>query len=198
MKAYSFAFPQRGPDLHKALFNQLKEKNNHDFDQKNENRAKLIFHGIENRIMARSAIKPQGLISKEEILNVEQGSKIKGYVTLSRMKQSYLSKSEIDSFTQEKGREPSKKELYPYINLEGDRLEEYLSNLFIKAGLQMDHFIDLDNGQIHFSKTKTTFKAMDIVFEATITDLSEFEHAWFNGIGRYKTMGFGMLRVVKK
>lgn len=197
MKAYNFAFPQKGPDLHEALFNALKQKGNRDFDLKNENRTKIIFHSIADKIMVRSAIKPDGIISREEILEVTNGDQIKGIVTLSQYKQSFLSLEQIEAFTASKGRKPNKKEIYPYVLLTEDRLNEYVHNIFERAGMKLTKFIDIDSGDRHFKKNNMKFKAIDIVFEATVTDLSAFEPAWFNGIGRYKTMGFGMLRVVK-
>ncbi|EOZ8645473.1 hypothetical protein ACQWTT_001224 [Acinetobacter baumannii] len=196
MKAYNFAFKQVGQDLHSTLFNNLKRLQNHDFDLKNENRAKLIFHSVNERIMVRSPIKPSGIDSIEENLNVEKGSKIKGVVTLSQIKQCYLSKEEIANFIKEKGREPKGKEIYPYILMTGERLDQYIINLFEKAGMLLDKFIHIENGSRYFRKTDTSFKAIDVIFEASITDLDAFEKAWYTGIGRYKTMGFGMLRVV--
>ncbi|MBF4453925.1 hypothetical protein IRT38_00655 (plasmid) [Acinetobacter sp. SK-43] len=196
MKAFNFAFKQAGPDLHTTLFNNLKRLNNHDFDLKNENRAKLVFHSINERIMVRSAIKPSGITSIEETLDVEQGNRIKGTVTLSQIKQCYLSKDEIANFIKEKGREPNNKEIYPYLLMTGERLDQYIVTLFAKSGMNLEKFIHIENGSRYFKKTDTSFKAIDVVFEAKITDIQLFEKAWYNGIGRYKTMGFGMLRVI--
>lgn len=196
MKAFNFAVLQRGNDVHNTLFDTLKILKNHDFDLKNKNCSKITFCTLSDKIFVRSPIKPKGIPSREENLNVSLGTSIKGVVTLSQLKQCYFSKEEIMDFTVKHQREPTKTEAYPYILLEGDRLNRYIEDALCNAGLNLKKYTHVENGYRYYAKARKSFKAIDVMFEATISDLEKFEDAWFKGIGRNKTIGFGMLRVV--
>lgn len=200
MQAYLIFLPQQGNDLHGTLFNAFRHFGIKDFLPDNPDRKSIVFHTNGKHIIARAnaPLKNNQIPFVEETLDVKEGDTIRGIVTLSRDRQIMIPKEERLAFIKNNGRLPKTNENHKYIRMTDDDLNEYIPGLLAKAGLVEIKF-KATNSPLNYqlmSKRKKSFKTVDINFEAKVADLTIFEHAWLNGIGKTKTYGFGMIRAV--
>lgn len=200
MQAYLIVLPQQGNDLHGTLFNALRQAGIKDFLPENPDRKSIVFHTNGKHIIARTngVLENSPIPMISETLNVNEGDRIRGVVTLSRDRQTMIAPEDRAAFLEKHGRLPKTSENHKYIRMTDDDLSEYIPSLFAKAGL-VDVQFKPSNSPLSYqqmAKRKKSFKTVDINFEAKIADLVAFEQAWFNGIGKTKTYGFGMIRAV--
>lgn len=201
MIGYHMAIPYVDSDVHGAVFRTMASANIRDFLPDNPNRKSIVFAPFNEYIIIRSSGDIPKALAKKVTLDVTCGDSITGSVTLSRNLQVMRSKEERMAFEKQHGRKAKNAENHDYIRLEGERLDNYLSKLFTKAGLSdFEYKEGVSTRKEHAIKRSNISKpleTMEISFTAKIVDLEAFENAWLNGIGRYKTYGFGMLRVSK-
>lgn len=201
MIGFHMAIPYIDSDVHGAVFRTLAAAKIRDFFPDNPNRKSIVFAPFNEYIIIRSSGDVPKASAKKVTLDVVSGDSITGSVTLSRDLQIMRSKEERMAFEKKHGRRAKNAENHEYIKLEGERLDNYLTKLFTKAGLSdFEYKEGVSTRKHHLAKRGDTAKpleTMEISFTAKIVDLEAFEHAWLNGIGRYKTYGFGMLRVSK-
>ena len=200
MKANLFFLPQRGNDLHMTLFKKFECEGIQHFLPDNPNRKTLTFHTNGKYIIGRTntPLDSIPLPMTVEVLDVVNGSKITGNVTLSRDRKIMTSPEERAEFISKHNRLPKSGENHRNIRMTDEQVLEYTPRLFEKAGLNIEVFNIVDSPLNYqaMSKRKKNFKTMDISFTATVTDIAAFESAWLNGIGQFKTYGFGMIRAV--
>lgn len=201
MKAMMFMLPQQGSDLHSTLFNKLRELRINDFCPSNPERNRIVFYSNGQFIVARCSapINSTLLPLIDENLNVEKGSRIKAIVTLNRDRQIMCSKDERVAFIEKHGRLPKSSENHKYIRMSDIQVAEYAPIILERAGLRI---IDLKVSPSPITKISMTkrglhYKPVDVSFEAEIMDLEAFSKAWYEGVGRTKTYGFGMIRAVQ-
>lgn len=197
LNAFNFFIPKRDNDIHGTLFSTLTLAGSKDFLPNNQegNKVQLATDGF--NIICRSTLKPSGIIKViEEKIEVEEGSIIQGVVTLSNYKQCAFTKAEMESFIATHNRKPRSSESHPYRFLNDEEFTEYFISLFAKNGMELIRHFSNPNpvGTFKMAKAKKYFRANDVSFQAKITDLELFKNAWFNGIGRAKTYGFGLIR----
>lgn len=180
LSAYKFAINRNSPDAHGQLFQFFKDKNIVDFTEN-----KLVFIASESFILVRCSKEIVGIPSVNEV--VELNDKIKGNVLLSTLVQKRFYSN--GSSTQK------------YVNLSENKtwLNEHITNLLEKAGLKNIKFTySRSSGVLALQKIrKTLLPVIDVEFEADIENASLLEKSWLNGIGRQKTYGLGMLRVMR-
>lgn len=200
MKAALFMLPQQNNDLHSTLFNTLRELGIKDFLPSNPDRKRIVFYSNGKFIVARfsSPVEQSQIPVIEETLDVKQGSQITAIVTLNRDRQILIPKEEREAFIAAKGRLPKSSENHKYIRMTDEDLAEYAPALLGKAGLKI---IELKIApspitKILMKKHGLYYKPVDVSFKAEITDIEAFTKAWYEGVGRTKTYGFGMIRAV--
>lgn len=198
LKAYNFFIPKRNNDLHGTLFSTLTLAGVKDFVPENPNRSKVQLATDGFNIICRASTQPNHPIaSREEVLEVNAGDTVRGIVTLSSYKQCAFTKEETEEFKRKHNRMPTSTESHPYKMLNDDEFRDLYTKLLANAGLEITRHVVNPNpvGAFKMAKAKKFFKALDVAFEAKVTDLEKLEFVWFNGIGRVKTYGFGMIRI---
>lgn len=198
LKAYHFYIPKRDNDLHGTLFATLTLAGVVDFVPHNPNRIKVQLATDGFNIICRASKQPNHPIaSKEYVLDVNTGDTVRGIVTLSSYKQCAFTAEETEAFKRKHNRMPKSSESHPYKMLNEEEFCELYTRLLANAGLDVTRHIVNPNpvGAFKMAKASKFFKALDVSFEAKVTDLEKLEFAWLNGIGRAKTYGFGMIRI---
>lgn len=198
LSAYSFALRTQGNDLHGTLFSTLELAGIKDFTPQSPNPKKIIFHCENFYIFCRTEHKPNAMISvKEETLNVEVGSLIDVDVTLSNYRQCGLTKQEAQEYLEKHGKQATGTASRRYRLLNEEQFEEMYMRLFKQSGMKVHESSFKRHPACNFrmSKGDKFFNALEVNVKATIEDLELFRAAWYNGIGRTKTYGFGKLRV---
>lgn len=198
LKAYNFFIPKRDNDLHGTLFSTLTLAGVKDFVPTNPNRSKVQLATDGLNIICRASKEPNfPILSKPEVLNIECGNTVRGLVTLSNYKQCCFTADETAKFKAKHNRLPTSTEAHPYKILNDQEFENLYTHLLERAGLKISRHVVNQNpaGVLKMAKVKKVFKALDVAFEADVTDLEKLEFAWHNGIGRAKTFGFGMIRI---
>lgn len=197
LNAYNFFMPKRDNDIHGTLFTTLTMAGSKDFLPNNPegNKVQLATDGF--NIICRSKLKPSGKFkSIEETIEFDEGSVIRGIVTLSNYKSCAFTKADLESFIAQHNRKPKYSETHPYRFLNDEEFTEYYVKLFEKNGMHITRHFSAPNpaGSLKMEKAKKYLRANDITFEAKILDVELFKNAWLNGIGRSKTYGFGLIR----
>lgn len=201
MKASLLMLPQQNSDLHSTLFNMLRQLGIKDFLPNNVDRKRIVFHSNGKFIVARlSEPLDQAVVPLiEENLDVQNSDHITAIVTLNRDRQIMISPEERKLFQERFNRLPKSSESHKYIRMTDDDLIEYVPKLLEKAGLKVGELKITESPlpKITMKKRGFYYKPVDISFSAEIIDITAFSKAWYEGIGRTKTYGFGMIRAVK-
>lgn len=198
MIGFIFALRKHDYDIHSTVFNLFKALKIKDFTPNHPETKPIIFHVNGDHIICRTNAQVAGIPVKEEHFDVTSGDFIEGTVTLPRdVPKLTMTKDQFDDFLKKNGRKPKYTESHKYTRLTDEQLPEYALNILVKAGLEIQE-IKFSDGAYHLiSGRGKSLKAVDVHFKAQIKDFPLFEQAWFNGIGRNKTYGFGMLRAIK-
>ncbi|WP_436659651.1 hypothetical protein [Acinetobacter sp. P1(2025)] len=192
-----FAIRKTSSDLHTKVFDTLRNAGIAEFSK--EGGQKIIFASKEERIVARVACELPSVKTIREELDVAKGSRIKFLLTLpTEVVRAYPSERNRE-FMRLNNRMPSYRESHTTVFYEADSPEykEYVLGLLGRNGLT-DISIDslLYHAPVYVSKKNRVVHCCDVVATATISDFEVFSTAWFNGVGRLKTYGFGMIRAV--
>lgn len=198
MKGFIFALRKQNYDYHSTVFNLLKSLNIKDFTPNHTDSKPLLFHVNGQYIICRTSAEVAGIPLTEQVLEVDVGDLLEGTVTLPRdTPKITMDKQQFDEFVKNKGRKPKYAESHKYTRLTDDEIPKYATKLLEKAGLDIQELKFTDGGYHLISGRGKSIKSVDIHFTVKVHDLAQFEQAWFNGIGRNKTYGFGMIRAVK-
>lgn len=198
MKGYIFALKKHDYDLHSTVFNLLKANGIKNFTPEYHNTQPIVFHVDGQYIICRTTSAVEKIPVQVQELDITDNDVIKGIVTLPRdLPKLLMDKNQFDEFIEKNGRKPKYSESHKYVRLADEELPEYANKLLQKSGLIVDEMKFTDNGYRLISGRNKSLKAVDVHFKATVQDLTLFEKAWFGGIGRNKTYGFGMIRAVK-
>lgn len=198
MKGYIFALKKHDYDLHTTVFNLMKAYKIKHFTPEHPETKPLVFHLNGEYIICRTTSKVDPIPVQVQELEVEKNEVIEGTVTLPRdIPKLVMNKAQFEEFIQKKGRKPKYSETHKYMRLTDEELPDYANKLLQKSGLDVLEMKFSDNGYRLISGRNKSLKAVDVHFKATIQDITQFEQAWFNGIGRNKTYGFGMIRAIK-
>lgn len=198
MKGYIFALKKHDYDVHTTVFNLLKSLNIKHFTPSHHDPKPIVFHLNGQYIICRTNSKVDPIPVEGQELDVDGGDFIEGTVTLPRdIPKLIFNKEQVDEFILKHRRKPKYTESHKDVRLTDEQLPEYAEKILNKAGLEIHEIKFSDDGYRLISGRNKSIKAVDVHFKAKISDLSLFEQAWFNGIGRNKTYGFGMIRAVK-
>lgn len=198
MKSYIFALRKQDYDLHSTVFSLFKALNIRDFTPNHPDKKTILFYANKQFIICRTNGQIDGIPLKEEFCDFKKNEMITGSITLPRdTPKSIMTKAQFDAYVEKHGRKPKYSQQVKYHRLLDEEIPEYATRLLNTAGLEIQQLKFNDGSDFAVSGRNKAIRSVDIHFDAKIVDIDAFKNAWFNGIGRNKTYGFGMLRVVK-
>lgn len=197
MKSYIFALKRQNYDIHGTVFNLLKAYNIKDFTPNNPNKKPITFYDNGDYIVCRTNAMVSNIPMQVEEVNFNEGDELEMHVNLPRVyPKSILNKQQIDEFIKEKNRKPKHSEAFQYKILSDDEVVSYATDVLQRAGLEAKDLKVFDGRFYLVTGRNKALKSAEIRFRAKVIDVKALENAWFVGVGRNKTYGFGTLRVI--
>jgi hypothetical protein len=199
LDSYLFAFERNSNDIHSQVFNTLKDSKIIDFTNKAIDKKPILLFATAQQIICRTNAHVVGISTKESRLEVELDDHLKGILTIPMdLPRMVMNMEQVAEYIKEHNKKPKYNQTHKYYRMNEEQAKEYALNQLNKAGLEVLEDLRLiDVGKRQVSGTKKVIKAMDVGFRAKITDLDKLKFAWFHGVCRNKTYGFGMIRAIK-
>lgn len=188
LKGYLFALPKRGNDLHSQVFKALKTAHVSQFTKE-----KLQLCAVDDLIICRSnnPVENGKIATVVESYTFSEGDKVPFTISLTPKVEVAL-RDETGRFYH------PKRSKYVSMDPESEDFKEYLTTLFEKHGMsRITSLLIQEEPLVYVNKAHRCFPCAKIVGETRITNEEKFANAFQRGIGRQKTYGFGMLRVIR-
>ncbi|HFG7030432.1 TPA: type I-E CRISPR-associated protein Cas6/Cse3/CasE [Acinetobacter baumannii] len=156
-----------------------------------KNHRMVQFVELEDYIFARLNDAPTSLRSKKLALNIKEKEKVQIVVNFPGVFEARTSKDQ------------NGKEIFlPRKYLSNSEKLEYAKNILeCKGGVLLESIAltENDNRTVHFRKRGKSISLLsyEVRVIASVKDIKLFKNAFYNGLGKRKTWGFGMLRVEK-
>lgn len=182
--SYNFVLPRHPKmDDHSHLFRVLKSNGIH---KQSTDDFRIQFVTKQGYIFCRSPLELPNIPSKVQAHQFEPNQTIQLAVVMSNKQRHYRFENGLT-------KEFSRTLVSPI------EISEYFTKFFKKHGLEISA-LESKNAPSQFvnplKKPSFTISCLDLVFTAKIVDLNLFLKAWTVGVGRQKTYGLGMLRVI--
>lgn len=175
LKSWLIAIPQQGNTAHMQLFTKLKA-DKQDWSSREGNRL-VQFVVINGIIIARVNQMPIEIPSVEYKIEVKNKQKVKLVIRWMRNNN-------------------KRKPPYTVTPQSDEKIMQSVSESLQQNGVNVESIDVVDvTPEIMFAKNKyIKLPAVDVGVIGEIQDVNKFAQAWYRGLGRYKTYGFGMIR----
>lgn len=182
VNAWLAALPVRGKSAHHQLFTALK-RDGQDWSESSHVR-KVQFTVTHGHIVARMNQQPSSIPCKPVSLAVNSGDTFQIQVRIA---------GQMPSRTFQGGRKEKARDYTP------EEMDTHVRKMLERLGEVSDFsLIPGDSTPIHKgTRILTTVTAWELSAKIVIADESAFAAAWSQGLGRFKTYGFGMIREKK-